>query len=105
MASPDRYLRGYVQPVPGPETRDLALAYVLNVDESMDDVRASRLPAACPSCLALEGVPTEIIEKSAEDHDVWLRCCRCAHEWRVVSEPQQIRVRRKVDRRQQPREE
>ena len=75
------------------------LALVLNSNAGMDDVRAWRFPAACPSCLALEGVPTKMSNQTDDSMEVWVRCCRCAHEWRVKSDPPVLQFRMKPDRR------
>lgn len=75
------------------------LALVLNSYDDVDDVRAWRFPAACPSCLAVEGVPTRMSNQTEDVMEVWVRCCRCAHEWRVKSDPPVFEFRMKPDRR------
>ncbi|HYB95867.1 MAG TPA: hypothetical protein VEC39_12910 [Vicinamibacterales bacterium] len=69
----------------------------------LDSLAASKNPLPCPNCLKPEGVPVAVGMKTAEKFDVWIRCCRCAHEWRIQAVMAPLVLKRKPDRRQKPR--
>ena len=56
-------------------------------------------PATCPICLAAEGVPVGIATKTALVIEVWVKCCRCAHEWRMKADFPELFLKPKPDRR------
>ena len=58
-----------------------------------------KFPLACPNCLKREGVPRAIATQTEETLEVWVRCCRCAHEWRIEADMPQLILKAKKDRR------
>ena len=54
----------------------------------------------CPNCLAVEGVPTGVATQTrARVIEVWVRCCRCAKEWRLKADMPELFLKPKPDRR------
>ena len=59
-------------------------ARILNSPADMaDEVRNWVFPARCPNCLVREGVPVEIGSKTRLRLEVFVRCGRCLHQWRL----------------------
>ena len=62
-------------------------------------------PAAfsCPECLELSGLAVKVESHRPGTILVDVRCKQCAHEWQLERDIPTYAIRRKKDRRQQPR--